>query len=292
MDRLLSVTMKDFAVRAFIADMSETIDRMSVIHDTTPSASAAAGRVLVATALMGATLKEETDLVNSVLRSEGEIGRIIAVSDSSCRVKCEIANPYTAVAFNDKRKIDVKSVVGLGTLTVIKDMGLKMPYIGTIELISGEIAEDYAYYFAKSEQIPSVVSLGVFVKTDLRVEAAGGFLVQLMPGCDESAIPYFEKKASELPSMTKMLMGGMALEDIQAALFSELGESHVTSTAYPEYRCNCCREKISKAIVSLGRKELEDILEEGQATEAVCHFCNTKYNFSVDEIRALLKEAL
>jgi len=292
MDRLISVAMRDYAVRGYIVDLSQTVERMATIHDTTPSASAAAGRVLSATAMLGAMLKDDTDIVNSILRADGEIKRVTAVSDNHCRVKCEILNPHTSVAFNDKRKIDVRGVVESGSLTVIKDLGLKAPYIGTIEIISGEIAEDYSYYFAKSEQVPSVVSLGVFVRTDLHVEAAGGFIIQLMPGCDENVIPYFEQKASELPSITQMLMQGMSLEDIQAAVFNGLGQSDATAEIFPSYYCDCNRDKIKKALISMGKEELESILEDGKETEVVCHFCNSKYLFELDEIRELLAQAL
>jgi molecular chaperone Hsp33 len=293
MDRIMAITLDDFKVRAYFADMSQTVETMNQIHDTTPSAAAAAGRTLIATAIMGAMMKNETDSVTTVLKSESEIKQIIAFSNYKAQVRCDIVNPLTSVGFNEKRKIDVKAVVGTnGTLTVIRDLGLDRPYVGMCELVSGEIAEDFTYYFAKSEQIPSSVALGVFVTKDLKVDFAGGYIIQLLPDCEENVIVYLEDKLKDIPSVTKMLMDGFSLEDMANEVFGGLGTYKIIHELVPEYKCNCSRERMEKLLISLGEAELASIVSDGEDIEVVCHYCNTKYNFEIDEVKTLLTKAL
>lgn len=290
-DKLISVSLKNYPLRAYITDMSDCIKTLNTLHDTTPSAAAAAGRMTIAAALIGSMMKNSTDSVTCTVRCEGEIRRVTAVSDSSANVKCEIINPYTSVRLNEHGKIDVKSIVGRGELTVIKDIGFKQPYIGQTELVSGEIAEDFAYYFAKSEQIPSVVSLGVFVTTELRVAHAGGFIVQVMPDCPEFVIDFLEERARILPSPTQMLRDGYDCERVADAIFDGLDDYHILREIEPLYRCDCGEAKIEKIIASFGKEELLSIIEENEPLEIICHFCNRKYFVSIDQIKAIVNNA-
>ena len=288
-DRIISYALTDLPVRFLIAVTTQTVETMNQIHETTPTAAAAAGRTLTATVMMGSLMKNDTDVITSIVKGDGPIGRITATADNAGHVKCEILHPYTEVLIKEGGKLDVGKVVGNGTLTVIRDIGLKQPYVGQIELISGEIAEDFTYYFAKSEQTPSVVSLGVFVGSGFHVTHAGGFLIQLMPGCPEEVTDYLEKRAPLLPSFTQMLQKGYDEDDIAREIFGTVYPFHKTGELPVEYRCDCSREKIEKTLLALGKQELADIVEDGEPIEVVCHFCNKKYNVTIDEITALLE---
>ncbi|MFA0816183.1 MAG: Hsp33 family molecular chaperone HslO [Anaerofustis sp.] len=287
-DQMIMGTLRDYPVRFYIAVTTEAVQTMNAIHETTPVAAAAAGRVLTAAGLMGAMMKNKEDLLTLTVKGDGEIGRITAVANNAAEVKCEILHSRTGVYFNEKRKLDVARVVGNGTLSVIRDIGLKQSYVGQVELISGEIAEDVAYYFAKSEQTPSMVALGVFVRKDLRVVAAGGYIIQLMPDCDEEMISFLESKAAALPSVTSMILDGYDAEGIAKMVFGEY-EYELLGQIEPVYHCSCSEERIDKMLLALGEEELTAILEEGEEIEVVCHFCNTKYLVGIPRIRALLE---
>jgi molecular chaperone Hsp33 len=264
---------------------------MHEIHDTSPSAAAASGRALMATALMGAMLKEEKDRISATILARGEIGRIIATSDASSRVKCDIENPHTTFRLNDKGKIDVAGIVDGGALTVIRSQGDAAPYVGQTPIVSGEIAEDFAHYFAVSEQTPSIVALGVFVDSTINISHAGGYIIQTMPGVADGTLDKLENKASTIGSVTEMLRGGMTCRDIADEWFSQLGEYRVLRSLEPEYRCDCSRERIERSLMSLGSDELNSIVDDGETIECICHFCRNKYYFTVDEVREILREA-
>ncbi len=286
-DEIICGTLKEYPVRFYIATTTETVQTMNRIHDTTPVAAAAAGRILTAAAIMGAMMKNEQDFLTVTVKGDGEIGRVTATANAASEVKCEILNPHTGVYFNEKGKLDVGKIVGSGTLCVIRDIGLKQPYVGQVELVSGEIAEDIAYYYVKSEQIPSVVALGVFVRKDLTVVASGGYFIQLMPGCDESIITYLEEKAASLPSVTSMMLEGCDAAEIANRIFCDY-EYEVMKTNQVRYVCNCSESKIEKMLMALGREELQSIIDDGETIEVLCHFCNKKYLVTVEQIRELM----
>ncbi len=240
---------------------------------------------------MGIGLKGENDSLTLRVNGNGPAGVLIAVADSFGNVKSYVANPVVEIPLNAKGKLDVAGAVGTdGTLSVVKDMGLREPYSGQVPLVSGEIAEDIASYFAVSEQVPTVCGLGVLVNPDLTVKAAGGYLIQLLPFADESVIDIIEKNISEIPSVTRMLTSGMTAEDIAMRVLEGL-EPNVLDEFDAQYRCDCSRERVERALISMGRRELEEMAEEQEISEVCCHFCDKKYNFTRDEIRALADRA-
>ncbi len=287
-DRMISCTLKDYPVRFVIATTTQTVQKMNEIHHTTPTAAAAAGRVLTGTALMGSMLKNDEDILTVTVKGSGDIGRITATADRFGQVKCEILNPESGVYTKSNGKLDVQRVVGQGTLTVIKDIGMRRASVGEVDLISGEIAEDFAYYFAKSEQTPSIVALGVFVRRDLSVAAAGGYIIQLMPDCPEEMIDFLEQKAQSIRSITDMLLDGYDEHMIAREIFDHY-QYEIKNINAVKYVCNCSAYKIQKVLLSLGRNELQDIVNSGKDIEVVCHFCNKKYNVTIAEIEKMIE---
>jgi len=291
MDRIVSFSLTDYPVRLYIAFSTETVGEMNRLHGTTPTAAAMAGRTLTATALMGSMLKNDTDVLTVTINCTGEIQRVVATANNSGKVKCDILNPQTEVLSKYPGKLDVAGIVGEGTLTVVKDLGMKSPYVGQVDLVSGEIAQDFTYYFATSEQTPSAVSLGVFVGRDLNIISAGGFILQLMPNCPEEAIVILEENIAKIPTISEMLTNGYDEFMIADALFGELRYHKLTEMPL-EYYCDCNEDKIHKLILALGKNEIEDMIEEGKEIELVCHFCNKKYTVDVDTLKELLEAAL
>ncbi len=291
MDRIVSFSLTDYPVRLYIAFSTDTVGQMNRLHGTTPTAAAMAGRTITATALMGSMLKNDTDVLTVTINCTGEIQRVVATANNSGKVKCDILNPKTEVLSKYPGKLDVAGIVGEGTLTVVKDLGMKSPYVGQVDLVSGEIAQDFTYYFATSEQTPSAVSLGVFVGRDLDIISAGGFILQLMPNCPEEAIAVLEENIAKIPTISEMLTAGYDEYKIAESLFGELRYHKLTEIPL-EYYCDCNAEKIHKLIIALGKDEIEDIINEGEDIELVCHFCNKKYTVSVEEMKTLLEEAL
>ena len=285
-DQIKIYTLKDYPVRVYVGITTNMVQEMNLLHDTTPTAAAAAGRTLTATALMASMLKNEKDVITAIVKGDGEIGTITATANNLGEAKCEITNPYTEVSFNEKRKLDVKKVVGKGSLTVIKDTGLSTPYVGKVELVSGEIAEDFTYYFATSEQTPSAVSLGVFVDTDLNVSHAGGFILQLMPDCPDDIIDYIDEKLNDFPTFTSLLQLGLEHKGIMKQIFDNYEYNEIESKDI-KYFCDCSEKKIEKVLFALGREELCSIIEENEDIEVVCHFCNKKYNVSIEKLKEL-----
>ncbi len=287
-DHIVRATAAGGAVRAFAAVTKDLVQKAHITHGTSGVASAALGRTLTAAAMMGRMFKNEKDMLTIQIKGDGPLGGIIAVSDAQSNVRGYVYEPQVYLPLNAAGKFDVAQAVGKnGYLNVIKDMGLKEPYVGYVELVSGEIGEDMAYYFASSEQIPTVVSLGVLVDTDEQVVTAGGYIIQLMPGADESIIEFIEDKVFLADSITYMLSVGM---DAQAVLNSLLGEKElqITDRLPCKYQCNCSRERMERNLISLGSKELEEMAEEQHGAELQCHFCNTKYQFTEAELRELI----
>ena len=291
MAKVVRTISKDASVTATAIDALDIVSRIEQIHQPSAVVTAALGRLSIAASLMGIGLKGENDSLTLRVNGNGPAGVLIAVADSFGNVKSYVANPVVEIPLNAKGKLDVAGAVGTdGTLSVVKDMGLREPYSGQVPLVSGEIAEDIASYFAVSEQVPTVCGLGVLVNPDLTVKAAGGYLIQLLPFADESVIDIIEKNISEIPSVTQMLTSGMTAEDIAMRVLEGL-EPNVLDEFDAQYRCDCSRERVERALISMGRRELEEMAEEQEISEVCCHFCDKKYNFTRDEIRALADRA-
>lgn len=289
--------MKDYLIRAmdklgkirvFIATSTGTAEEARKIHKTSPTATAALGRSLTASALMSSMMKNEEDTLTFKISGDGPAGNILVVAKNNGDVKGEIMHPAADLPSREDGKLDVGGLVGNnGTLTVIMDLGLKEPYVGMSKLVSGEIAEDLAYYYAYSEQIASVVSLGVLVDKDLSVRAAGGYIIQLLPGSTEEDIVRIEKALGDIKPVSNLIDEGLSPEDILKTLSKDF-DMEILDKKELQYRCDCSKEKIKKVIKSLGKQEIEAMIEEDEGAEVVCHFCNTKYIFSEAELREIM----
>lgn len=277
-------------VRVSFIDSRDIVQKSYEIHHTSPVATAALGRSLTVTALIGSGMKSEKDMVSAIIKGDGPLGSIVCTADGKGSVKGCVSNPYVNIPLKKNGKLDVGAAVGKGSLAITMDLGLKEPYVGQVPLVSGEIAEDFTYYFAKSQQIPTAVSLGVLVDTDFNVKQAGGLFVQLMPGCDDETATLVENNIKSLDSITTMLERGDSYDLIIASVFSGLFYKYLDDSEY-EYRCDCSREKIEKALISLGEKELRSMINEDHGAQVTCRFCPEIYEFSEFELEALLKKA-
>ena len=289
-DYILRATAADGLIRAFAATTRETVQTAREIHHTTPVVSAALGRLLTAGAMMGVMLKGEKDLVTLQIKGDGPVEGLLVTADSKGRVKGYPFNPDVDIPPKSPVKLDVGGAVGKGYFTVIKDLGLKEPYVGKTELVTGEIAEDLTYYFAKSEQIPTAISLGVLVDTDTSIKAAGGFIIQLMPGSTVEEAAELERRITHLKYITELLDRGETPETILDAVLGDMG-LEITDKLPTEFYCGCSKERVEKALISIGADELSTILEEDRKAELSCHFCNKKYNFDEADLVRLLNEA-
>ena len=290
MGKLIRCISDDGTLTIMAADTTDAVNRAQEIHKTSAVNSAALGRLLTAACLMGSALKGADDSVTLRINGNGPAGTILAVSDSRGNVRGYVTNPVVELPLNGKGKLDVAGSVGRdGFLTVIKDLGLKEPYVGQVPIVSGEIAEDITSYFATSEQIPTVCALGVLVNPDLTIRRAGGFIIQLLPTADETVIDKVEKCISGIEPMTAMLDNGLDPETICRTVLPEF-KLDVLDSAEPEYRCDCSRERVSRALISMGRDELEK-LKEDEKTEVCCQFCDKKYEFSPTDINRLIEES-
>jgi molecular chaperone Hsp33 len=279
----------DASVVSAVLDATDIVSEIEKIHKTSAVVTAGLGRLSIACSLIGYSLKGEDDSVTVRMDGGGATGALIAVADSRGNVKSYVSNPVVEIPLNKHGKLDVAGAVGKnGTLSVIKDLGLKEPYSGTVPIVSGEIAEDIAAYFAVSEQIPTVCGLGVLVNPDLTVNVAGGYLVQLLPFADEVCIDILERNIEKMPPVTKMMTDGMTAEDIALNLLDGLNPN-ILDEAKVSYKCDCGRDRVSKALISLGNDELQAMADEGKDTEIVCHFCNKKYVFTPKQILNLKK---
>ncbi len=281
----------DGSVMAMAIDSTDIASRIEEIHHTSAVMTAAAGRLATAASMMGLLLKGEGDSVTLRLDGDGPAGVLIAVADSNGNVKAYPENPVVELPLNSKGKLDVSGAVGKnGFLSVIKDLGLKEPYSGQVPIVSGEIAEDITNYFAVSEQTPTVCALGVLVNPDLTVRAAGGFLVQLLPFADENTISTLEKNIRDIPPVSSMIDQGITPEKICMRVLEGL-EPQITGNCNPSYHCDCSRERVQRAVISLGRQQLSQLIEEDHGTEVCCHFCGKKYRFSEEELKEILQRA-
>lgn len=271
-----------------VAETTNLVEEARKIHDLTPTTTAALGRLLTATSLMGIDLKNVKDSISVQIKGDGEIGTMIAVSDKFPRVRAYIQNPHVELPLNEKGKLDVGGAVGKnGYLNIIKDIGMKEPYIGIVPLTTGEIAEDFARYFAESEQKPTVIALGVLVDKN-GVSKAGGYLLSLLPDATEEDITKLEENIKNISSISKMLSENKTLDDIAKIVTGDKNIKVIEENIYPVYECNCSYEKFEKGLISLGKKELEDLIKTDEKVETVCHFCNKKYIFDKQKIKQII----
>ena len=291
MGKLYRAISADGSAFAAVLDAKDIVSEIERLHKTSAVVTAGLGRLTIAASLMGYMLKGEDDCLTLRIDADGPAGQLVAVSDSRGNVKSCVSNPVVELPLNDKGKLDVAGAVGRdGTLAVVKDMGLRDPYVGVIPLVSGEIAEDIANYYAVSEQIPTVCALGVLVDTDLSVKSAGGFLVQLLPFADEKCIDIIEKNVANMRPISALLDEGVTPEQISDMLLDGL-EPNELDSASPVYRCDCSRKRTEKVLISIGQKELRAIAAEGKDTEVMCHFCGNNYVFTPEEISRLAEGA-
>lgn len=290
MDKLVRCISEDGTLVMMAADTTEMVEKSQQIHKTSAVTSAALGRLLTASSLMGSMLKGENDSITLRINGGGPAGTVMAVSDSDGNARGYVQNPIVEIPLNSKGKLDVAGALGTdGSLTVIKDLNLKEPYVGQIPLVSGEIAEDITSYYAISEQIPSVCALGVLVNPDLSIKAAGGFIIQLLPTALDDTIDAVERCIKDIPPVTAMLSEGLTPEEICHKVLSEF-KLDVLDSSKPAYKCNCSRARVEAALISTGRESLEELSQE-ENTEVNCQFCDKKYNFSGAEIKRLMDNA-
>lgn len=289
-DYIVRATAADLQIRAFAVTSGELVEEARSIHNTSPVATAALGRLLSAGAMMGAMMKGDDDLLTLQIKGDGPIGGITVTADSKARVKGYVNEPAVLIPANTKGKLDVAGAVGNGMLRVIKDLGLKEPYVGQTQLQTGEIAEDLTYYFATSEQVPSSVGLGVLLNRDNTIRQAGGFIIQLMPFTEDRIIDGLEKKLSGVSSVTALLDQGLTPEELLEELLGEFG-LEITDTLPTSYYCNCTRERVEKAVVSIGSKEIREMIQENKPIEVKCQFCGKAYTFDVEDLKQILTRA-
>ncbi|MDQ0495946.1 Hsp33 family molecular chaperone HslO [Paenibacillus brasilensis] len=287
-DRLIRGTAMDGRVRAFAVRTTQLVEELRRRHDTYPTATAALGRTLTAGAIMGSMLKGKERLTIQV-KGNGPIGQIIVDANAAGEVRGYVAEPHVHLPSNSMGKLDVAGAVGTeGFIHIIKDLGLKEPYRGSIPIISGELGEDFTYYFAKSEQTPSAVGLGVLVDTDNSVIVAGGFIIQLLPGLNDDEITAIENAVGSLPPVTALLDQGLELDEMLRWMLPDV---RVLDETDIRFQCECTRERVEKTLVSLGESELTQLIEEEGQAEVVCHFCNEAYQFNKDDLQKLLDQA-
>lgn len=290
-DYIVRATAADGQIRAFAATTRNLVEQARSAHNTSPIATAALGRLLTAGGMMGITMKGEKDLLTLRIQGDGPMGGLTVTADAAGNVKGYVLNPAVMLPPNAQGKLDVGGALGNGVLSVIKDIGLKEPYVGQTILVSGEIAEDLTYYYATSEQTPSSVALGVLMNKDNTVRQAGGFMIQLLPGASEEAIESLEKKLGEIHSITSLLDAGNTPEMILKHIFEEF-DLQILDKSPVKFHCNCEKSRVEKALISIGKKELTDMIDEGKTIEVNCHFCNKNYEFTVEELEELFKKAV
>lgn len=287
-DYIIRATAANDQIRAFVAVTTEMVETAREHHNTSPVATAALGRLLTAGAMMGSMMKGEKDVLTLQIKAGGPLQGITVTADSQGNIKGYVGNPDVCIPANSKGKLDVAGAVGPGFLTVIKDMGLKEPYSGQVMLQTCEIAEDLTYYFATSEQVPSAVGLGVLMNKNNTVRQAGGFIVQLMPFAEEEVISRLEQNVQKINSVTNLLEEGHTPESLLEKVLEGF-DMQINEKMDTRFHCNCSKERVAKALISIGRKELNEMIQEGKPIEMNCHFCNTNYNFTVEELKEILR---
>ena len=287
-DYIVRATAANSQIRAFAAVTTDVVETARQDHNTSPVATAALGRLLTGGAMMGAMMKGEKDLLTLRIHAGGPLQGITVTADSKGNVKGYVGNPDVCIPANSKGKLDVAGAVGVGFMDVIKDMGLKEPYVGQVALQTSEIAEDLTYYFATSEQVPSAVGLGVLMNKDNTVRQAGGFIVQLMPFAEEEVISRLEQNVQKINSVTNLLEEGHTPESLLEKVLEGF-DVQINEKMDTRFHCNCSKKRVEKALISIGRKELNEMIQEGKPIEMNCHFCNTNYNFTVEELKEILR---
>lgn len=290
MDYMVRATAAEGQIRAFGAVTRELTEKARSIHHTSPVATAALGRLLTAGAMMGVMMKGDRDILTLQMKGDGPLGGITVTADSKGRVKGFVNQPEVLIPANSQGKLDVGGALGRGYLTVIKDLGLKEPYSGQVELQTGEIGEDLTYYFAVSEQVPSAVGLGVLMEKTNRVRQAGGFILQLLPGTSEETIARLEERLTQVQSVTQLLDQGLTPEEILGQLLEGMGLD-ILDRVPAEFYCNCSRDRMARALISIGARELQEMIREGEPAELKCHFCGGTYRFSLEELQEMLAVA-
>ena len=289
-DYIVRATAANNQIRAFAATTKETVEAARQAHNTSPVATAALGRLLTGGAMMGSMMKNDSDMLTIQIKGDGPIGGLTVTADKKGNVKGYVEHPEVMLPPNAQGKLDVAGALGIGLISVIKDMGLKEPYVGQTILQTSEIAEDLTYYFATSEQVPSSVGLGVLMEHANTVKQAGGFIVQLMPFVDDDVVDRLEANIKKISSVTSMLDKGMTPEEILEEVLDGF-EVEVKDTMPAQFYCNCTKERVEKAIISIGKKDIQEMIEDGKPIEVNCHFCGKSYEFSVEELKTLIKKA-
>ena len=288
-DYIVRATAANSQIRAFAATTRELVEYARAAHNTSPVATAALGRLLTAGSMMGIMMKGDKDLLTLQIHASGPLNGMTVTADAKGNVKGYVGNPNVVIHANEKGKLDVAGAVGIGFMNVIKDMGLKEPYLGQTELRTSEIAEDLTYYFATSEQVPSSVGLGVLMEKDNTVKQAGGFILQLMPFTEEEVINRLEENLKRVTSVTGMLEEGKTPEGILETLLEGF-DIEINDKVPTQFHCNCSKERVEKALISIGRKEIQEMIDEAKEIEMNCHFCNKNYKFSVEDLKRILHE--
>lgn len=289
-DYIVRGTAANNQIRAFAATTKETVEAAREAHNTSPVATAALGRLLTAGCMMGSMMKGDKDILTLQIKAGGPLGGITVTADSKGNVKGYVNNPDVLIPANSKGKLDVAAAVGVGFMNVIKDMGMKEPYVGQTVLQTSEIAEDLTYYFAASEQVPSSVGLGVLMEHDNTVKQAGGFIIQLMPFADDDIVDRLEEKLNNITSVTELLDEGCTPEMLLERLLGDFGLD-ILDTMPAKFYCNCSKDRIEKAIISIGKKDIQEMIDDNKDIEVNCHFCNTHYKYSVNELKNIIKKS-
>ncbi len=287
-DYIVRGTAANNQIRAFAVTNKNVVEQARLNHQTSPLVSAALGRLMTAASMMGSMLKNDKDLLTLQIRGDGPIGGLVVTSDSKANVKGYPVTPQVDLPLKANGKLDVSAGLGKGILNIIRDTGLKNPYVGQTHLVSGEIAEDITYYYATSEQVPSAVALGVLVDKDYSIMQSGGFIIQLLPDADEEIIQQLEEKIGTLPPITTLMDEGKTPEEILDILLGDM-DLQIMEKVPTKFYCNCAKERIEKALISIGKKDIGEMVDEGKTIELNCHFCNKKYPFTVEELEGLMK---
>lgn len=288
-DYIVRAAAADSQIRAFAACTTAAAEEARSRHGMSPTAAVALGQLMTAGTMMGAMMKNDADILTLQIRGDGPIGGITVTADNQGNVKGYVFNPQVSVPAKNG-KINVADALGIGLLNVIKDMGLKEPYVGQTILETSEIAQDLTYYYMNSEQIPSSVGLGVLMEKDNTVKCAGGFIIQLMPFAEDAVIDKLEENLKGITSVTELLEQGHTPEMLLEALLGNLG-LEITDTLPARFYCSCSKERVEKAVVSIGRKEIQEMIDDGEDIEVKCHFCNTAYKYTIDELQDILKRS-
>ncbi len=290
-DYMVRATAGNAQIRAFAATTKDLADYGRRAHGLSPIATAALGRLMTGTVMMGQMMDNDSDMITVKMDGDGPLKSVLATADNKGNVKGYVSNPYVIMEPNAAGHLNVGGGIGEGTLTVIRDMGLKEPYVGQVPLYSGEVAEDLTYYFTKSEQTPSSVGLGVLVEREnLSVIAAGGFIIQLMPFADEQTITHLEFNLGKFSSVTDILKAGKTPEDMLKIVLDGF-DIEFTDTVGLNFYCNCDKDRVERALMLVGKKDIQEMIDDGKDIEIKCHFCNKAYTFSVDELKAIKEKA-